>query len=187
MLIDNKATPAVDEVNRLARAAGVSGTPRPPSACLSWYDQMIEDYYLSVLGGGNLDLANWMATTGRDRFLRFLTEYQIAERIVPKGASPVDSLKKNRLAMNRSGANGVRSARDGFLLGDVPFEDHTKWWRTRDKQLIFTSHPYYDTVKEIRDVCEEFAERVGLRVEVRPDLNFYSHLEQTPLVVWRSK
>lgn len=127
-----------------------------------------------------------MATTGRDRLLRFLTEYQIAERIVPKGASPVDSLRGNRLILNRSGANGVRSSRDGFLVGDVPFEDHTTWWRTRDKRLIFTSHPYYYTVEEIRDVSEEFAKRVGLRVEVRPDLNFYSHLELTPLVVWKS-
>jgi hypothetical protein len=52
---------------------------------------------------------------------------------------------------------------------------------------VFTSHPYYSTVEEIREVCEEFAKRVGLRVEVRPELNFYSYLEETPLVVWRSR
>jgi hypothetical protein len=53
--------------------------------------------------------------------------------------------------------------------------------------LIFTSHPYYYTVEEIREVCEEFAEREGLQVEVRPELNFYSYLEQSPLAVWRSR
>jgi hypothetical protein len=128
-----------------------------------------------------------MSTTGRERFLRFLAEYRIAERIVPRGASPVDSLRRNRLTQNRSGANGVRTSHEVVWQGDVPLADHTKWWRTRDKRLIFTSHPYYFTVEEIREVCEEFAERVGLRVDVRPDLNFYSHLERTPLVVWKSR
>lgn len=48
MLINNESTPTVEQVNPSAHAAGVSQTPRPPSECLSWYDEMIEDHYLSV-------------------------------------------------------------------------------------------------------------------------------------------
>ena len=44
---------------------------------------MIEDYSRSELGGGNLDLAIWMTTTERDRFLRFLTEYQPPHDLLP--------------------------------------------------------------------------------------------------------
>jgi hypothetical protein len=135
----------------------------------------------------HLDLANWMATTGRDRFLWFLTEYQIAERIVPKGASPVDSLKRNRLTRNRSGANGVYTREDVRREGDVPLTDHPVWFRDRERRLIITSHPYFFSVEEIREVCEKFAKQNHLRVDVRPDLNWYSHLEESPLVVWRGK
>ena len=179
----------LEDAIAVVRACGARN-PRTSSSPIQWYDDLIVDRFWGVLFGpfgGNRDLAKWMLQTGKPRFLHFVEEYGIAKRVISKGASPVDSLQRNRMTLNRSGANGVYTSEDVYWEGDVPLTDHPSWFRDQDRRLIFTSHPYFFSVEETRDVCTRFAERVGLRVEVRPDLNFYSHLERTPLIVWRSR
>jgi hypothetical protein len=182
------------EIDQIARAAWRSaGNSRAPS-CSAWLEDDVRRLRHEAQRDkdhrGSDDArvrAHWLATTGLLRLAQFLDDFQIVARLSTRG-TPIPSLQRNRMTTDRSGelgihTCGVRDLRPGVL----PWLDHTKWWKDRGRRLVLTSNPYC-APDELERLLPEWADEHGLRVDVRPDLDFYSHDgESTPLVVWRRR
>lgn len=176
-------------VNAIARRAWRASAGRYPPDCLEWLEDLIQrlrnDAARSRYAAACHAHADRLETEGRDRLLQFIEEYQIAEHLERQGV-PLDSLQRNRIVTNRKGKYLARTDADvSRYPGALPFLDHAEWWRDRDAMLVVTSNPYADP-SVLRAVCGPWAERRELRVDVRPELDFYSvGGTETPLVVWR--
>lgn len=130
-----------------------------------------------------LKMADRLDTEGREAFLRFMEEYRI-NCLWPRKGNPVVSLQRNRVT-RRPDVHWEITGKDvSGQPGALPYMDHNKWMRDQDGMLVVTSNPYHEA-ETLEPVCVPFAEANGLRVDIRPDLDFYSRFGNTPLVVWR--
>ena len=124
---------------------------------------------------------------GRENFLRFATDFRIVKPV--RLAAPLASLLKGRRQPDTSRelrwSGYTSSLKDTYLKDDLPWVDHPSFWRDVEGALVFVSFTY-GPPEDVIPECAAFARTHGLRVDVRPDLNFYADVDVLP-VIWRKR
>lgn len=158
----------------------------PPAQTMAWFNRSIRRYRDSARRSEPDSWygthADWLDTTGRQRLIDFLNEYDITRHLDRDPSQP-----RKALALRRTAAVGfdAKLSVDDMdrYPDDLPFYDHMHWWKNDVGELLITASPYADT--EMLAPVYAWAASVGLVVDVRWDLDFYSDDDATPLLIWR--
>lgn len=124
--------------------------------------------------------ADWLDTIGRERLAQFATEYGIIRPARLRNPFITLTRSYRSASAQDAGYNGGTAYREVQRPNELPWVDHPEMWKAADGEIVFTSFPY--DVDE--DECRLVAKSNDLRIEIRPDLNFYT--EGAHCVIWRA-